>query len=342
MATGITALSKTLIGVEASPGGTTDTPTTHWRGEGKIKDRRETVFAPERVGILGGTTRTYVPRTGSEVTLEGDAKFSQLAYVFNAGVKAVDPTTDSSSAKIRTWTVQWSSTDLYASTDLDTLVVENGDNTEVQVARFVFFKEFSLSGAQGEAVQVSALGEGRAPSTSASFTTVGTTDLSNDSETILVSKGYLYIDASSGTIGTTAKSETLLSFNLKHTTGWVALPAKDGRLDFSTVKHIDDEITLDVTFEHNSVATAEKDAWKNQTERAIRLKFTGAALSSTDTYDSKTAIIDLWGKWQTFGAEGLEEQDGDNIYRGTFKAGYSATAGNKARYILVTEQSALP
>lgn len=345
MPTGVTALEKTLIGVEALAGASTDAPTTHWRGMGDIQDRQEIVFPPERVGIIGGTTRSYIPRTGSEVPLEGDATYEQLAYIFNAGIYAATPSTDASSAQIRTWNIQYASTDALATTDLNTLVVEHGDNIDVEVARHVFIREYTLSGRQGEGMTVSAIGQGRAPSTSSAFTAVGTTDLENPAETILFSKVALYIDDSTGTIGSSQKSETILDFSFRHTTGWVAMDAKDGRLDFSGIKHIDDEIMLDVTFEHNSAAVAEKAAWRAQTERAIRLQFTGTALTTTDgaaTYDTKTFRMDLYGKWQTFGPEGLEEENGDNIYRGTFKVGYSPFAAKKATLVLVNEVTTLP
>ena len=127
------------------------------------------------------------------------------------------------------------------------------------------------------------------------------------------------------------------------TSGWVTVDAKDGRLDFSTIKRTDDEIMLDVTFEHSNVAETEITAWRNQTERAIRLKFTGATtFTTTDTYDTNTFIMNLYGKWLTFGAEGLEDQNGDNIYRGTFKVAYSSAAGAKASFVVVTEQATLP
>ena len=342
---GVTALEKTLIGVEALAGATTDTPTTHWRGTGKIKDRQEVVNPPERVGKIGGTTRSYIPRTGSEIPLDGDATFEQLAYIFNAGIYTVTPTTDASSGITRAWTVQAASSDPLATTDLSTLVVESGDNNESETARYVFIREYTLAGAQGAGMTIAAVGQGRAPTTNTAFTAVGDTDLENPAETILVSKGYLYIDPSTDTAGTTAKSETLLDFSFKHTTGWVELPARDGRTDFSSIKHIDDEMMLDVTFEHNGVATAEKAAWRAQTERVIRLKFLGSALTTTDagaTYDTKALVLDLYGKWQSFGAEGLEEQDGDNVYRGTFKVGYAAAPAKKAVITLVNEVATLP
>lgn len=345
MPTGITALEKTLIGVEALAGSTTDVVTTHWRGTGKIKDTREVMFPEEKVGRFGGTTRSYIPATGSEVTLEGDATYEQMPYVFNAGVYLTTPTTDASSGLTYTWNVQTASTDAFQTTDLGTLVVESGDNVGVEIARYCFVKNIVMSGKQGEALMVNADLEGREPTTSASFTAVGTTDLENVASTILFSKVRLYIDDSTGTIGTTQVSETILDSTLNFKTGWVALPAKDGRLDFSSIKRVHDEITLEVVFEHNASAETEKGNWKSETERAIRLMFTGNALTTTDagaTYDAKAFIIDLWGKWSSFGAEGLEEQDGDNIYRGTFRAGYSAVADNKARFIIVNELSSLP
>jgi hypothetical protein len=245
-----------------------------------------------------------------------------------------------------TWNVQTSSSDPLATTDLTTLAVEHGDNTAVEKVNYAFVREYTETGRQGEALMISATLESRSPSTAASFTAVGDTDFNNPAQTILCSMVSLSIDPSSDAAGTTAKTETYLEHSLKHTSGWVALPARDGRLDFSNIKHIDDEMMLDITFEHNSIAVAEKEAWKNQTERVIQLKFTGNALTTTDggaTYDTYTYICNLYGKWQTFGAEGLEEQDGDNIYRGTFRIAKAESGGAyKATFILVNESSVLP
>lgn len=342
---GVTGLEKTLIGVEALAGSSTDVVTTHWRGIGKIKDRRETVFPNEKVGKLGGTLRSYVPRTGSDVPLESDAiSFEQLCYIKNAGIYLTTPTTDLSSGVTRQWTVQHSSSDALSTSDLATLVVESGDNNAAEISRYVFIREYTESGKQGEALTLSAMGEGRDPST-ATFTAVGDTDLDNPCQEILCSMVRLYIDDSTATIGTTQQTETYLEHSFKHTTGWVALPARDGRKDFSNLKHIDDELLLDLTFEHNGFAVTEKAAWRAETERAVRLEFIGNALTTTDagaTFDTYIYRMDLYGKWQTFGAEGLEEQDGDNIYRGTLKVGYSAAAGKKAIFTIVTESATLP
>jgi hypothetical protein len=343
MATGVTSLEKTLIGVEALAGATTDIVTTHWRGMGKVKDRREIVRPPERVGKIGGTTRSYTPRTGSEVPLDGDATFEQLPYILNAGIYLATATTDTGSGYVRQWNVQAASSDPLATTDLGTLVVESGDNNDAEIARFVFIREFTIAGRQGEGMSIAAVGEGRDPST-ATFTAVGTTDLENACETILFSKVSLFIDDSTGTMGNTQVSETILDLSHKHTTGWVALPARDGRLDFSNIKHVDDEIMTDMTWEHNANASTEKAKWRAQTERAVRIKWEGTALSSAGTYTYKTLQIDMVGKWQTFAVEGLEEQDGDNVVKGTFHVGSSSvgSAYGKCTYVVVNELATLP
>lgn len=345
MPTGVTALEKTLIGVEASAGATTDTVTTHWRGIGKIRDRLEVVYPPERVGRIGGTSRHYIPVTGGEPYLEGDATFEQLLYLFNAGIYLATPTTDASSAITRTWSVQSASTDPVATTDLGTLVIESGDNNDLDIARFCYVRELNLTGKQGEAMQLTATLGSRAPSTSSAFTAVGSTDFENPAETILFSKVGLYIDDTTGTIGATQKSETILDMTLRFTTGWVPLEAKDGRLDFSNIKRIDDEIMLDVTFEHNGVASAERAAWRAGTDRMLRLQWTGNAISTTDSgvsIDTKLFRMDLYGTWTTFGPEGLEEQNGDNIYRGTFRVAYVPVAAKKADFTIVNEVATLP
>lgn len=345
MPEGISALGKTQIGVEASAGGSTDAPTTIWRGTGVGKDNLVITHPPEKIGIYGGSTRSNIPATGGEVMLEDEATFEQLGYIFQAGIKSVSPTTDASSAKIWTWAVQQGDSDPHATTDLGTLVIEVGDNIQAEIHRFGFVRDFSLSGAAGEALKLTANIETRAPAT-ASFTT----GLSIPTvETINFSSGALYIDDSTGTIGTTVKSQTLLDMNLQMTaTGWKSVKSKDNRLDFAFIKRVDDATMLDITFEHNSIAVTEKAAWRAKTERAIRLTFLGTALTTTDagaTYDTKALVIDLYGTWDTFGAAGLEEADGNNVYKGTFRVAYAsgaATDAKKLSFTIVNELATLP
>lgn len=339
MVNGIKSLRKIQIGQEAALGGSTDIASTVWRGTGVLQDNRETTFPSEDIGLLGGTTRSYVARSGGEITLEGDATFEQLPYILNAGIYETTPTTDTDpgSGYIYPYTVQLTSTDAIASTDLQTLVIEGGDNNEVEIMRAGFVREFSLTGSAGEALQVSATVQGREIAGGQSYTA----GLSIPTvETILFSKGKLYIDNTTGTIGSTLVSNTLLNAEFNMTTGWAGVVTADGRIDFSFIKRVADEITMQLTYEHNGTATTEKAAWRNQTERAVRLLFQGTALSSAGAYTYKTLIIDCYGKYESF--DSLGEQDGNDTVSAAFRVAYSATAGAKCAVTVVNELPALP
>lgn len=339
---GIKALRRIQGGAE-SVAGTSVPATFMWRGTGTMKDNRETTFVEEDIGLLGDALRTYVAKTGGELTLDGVASFEQLVYLYQSGIYKTTPTTDTSSAQIWTWNTQISSTDAIATTDLQTYTFEFGDNQQAEYMAYCFNREYKLSGTVREALMANATMEGRTVTTT-DFTP--TTDITlGTPETILFTNASLYIDnvTSSTDLGQTLVSQTLFQAELNHMTGWKGYPAADGRTDFSFIKRTKDEITLALTFEHNSSAVAEKSAWRNQTERAIRLKFTGNTLSTTDSgavYNEKTFIIDLIGKWETF--EPLTDNDGNDQVVGTFRAGYSTAAAMKARFILVNELATMP
>jgi len=336
---GIKALRRVQIGPELSPGATTDVATTIWRGMGVIKDNLEITFVEEDIGILGGANRTYKGKTGGEIELSGTATFEQLPYGFQSGIYATTPTTDTSSGLTWTWNVQSLSTDPIATSDLQTYVIEGGDNQQAENMHYCFTKELKLSGEAGAAIDLSMTLEGRdvAPTTFTAGLSIPSV------EDILFSKGLLYIDQTSDAAGSTLKSNTLLKMDLTYTTGWVPVFAADGNTYFSFVKRQSDAITLDITFEHDGTSVAEKSAWRAQTERVIRLKFAGNALTTTDagaTYDTKILLIDLYGKWESFDA--LSDMDGNDTVVGKFKVGYSATAAKKCVFTVVNELSSLP
>ena len=334
MTNGILALRRVQIGQEASAGGTTDIASTIWRGTGVLTDNRETTFPDENIGILGGTTRSYVAMTGGQIDLEGDATFEQLPLLLNAAIYKTVPTSDSGSGFEYEWTVQNFSTDPIETSDLQTLVIEGGDNNEAEIMRYGFVSELGISGNAGEAVTVSATIQGREISGGQSFTAGLTIP---EVETIIFTKGKLYIDPTSDTIGTTLVSQTLLGAEFNMVTGWQSVMTADGRKDFAFVKRAADEITLQLTYEHNGTATTEKAAWRNQTERAIRLQFEGNALSSSGTYSTKLLIIDLWGKYEQFDA--LTDQDGNDTVVANFRAAYSSVGANKCVITVVNEEA---
>ena len=330
---GIRAFSKVQLGKETTPG-TNVAATTVWRGTGFIKDDIEVTFPEETIGILSGTDRTYVSKYGATLELSGDLTFEQFGHIGNAGIKNVTPTTDTSSAFIWTWNFPIQTTDAVATTDLTTISVEGGDNQQAEEFSYGYVPEFTIEGNAGEAATITAVVKGRqVANTTFAAATVPTV------ESVLVSKGYMYADPVTDTVGTTALSQTLLAFSLSVATGWKEIQAADGSLDFSFIKQTMPEITREVTFEHNATSVAEKGYWRNQTPRQLRLKFLGSALTTTDagaTYDTKTFIVDLVGKWESFDV--LDEQDGNNIVKGTFRARYNSNVATYfARFIVANE-----
>lgn len=340
MAQGIKSLRQIQLNREDVQGAAT-TDFTPWRGTGTLEDTRTVVFPEEDIGIFGGTDRQYTPKTSGQLVFDAaPATFEQLPHLFDAGFYNATPTTDTSSAFIRTYTLPISSSDVKDSTDLMTYSIKAGDNEEVEQCHFGFVSEMSLSGTAGEALMVTATMQTREVTTDGDgFETVSIPTV----EEILFSKGSLFIDATDTDHGTTQVSKTLIAASLDIDTGWTAVDTADGNSYFSFIKQVQPEITLNVTFEHNDDAIAEKAAWRAGTARLIRLEFEGTALSTTDaaaTYDTNTLRIDLAGKWEKF--DKLGERDGNDIVTGTFRARYNATAAHYAVFTIVNETETMP
>lgn len=333
MATGIKLLRKVQMGLEATKG-TAVPATALWRGLGTIEDARELKFTEENVGYLSNTDRSYIGKLLAKIGLDGVATFEQLPYILSAGIEDVV-----------TGAVDGVGTDKLYAYDLPTTTkntikaytLEGGDNQEVEEMEYCFVEEFSLSGKPGEALEVKSSWLGRQAVVSSFTGAIGLPTV----EDILFSKGKLYIDvAGAGTVGTTLKSGTFLGMDLKIKTGWVPLWTADGDLYFTMHDCIGPEITLDITFEHDGTATAEKVAWRAQTGRLIRIEFKGSAVATPGTtHSNKLLRIDLAGKWEKF--EKLDEQDGNDIVTGKFVPRYSEAESMFGQILVVNELSSL-
>jgi len=330
---GIKALRKIQLGAETTAG-TAVAATTIWRGVGTMEDKREVVFPDEDVGYLSGVDRTYIPKLLAVLSMdETPATFEQLGYILEAGVKKVTPSQDGTGSDyIYTYTLPTT-----AVNTIRTYTIEGGDNQQEEESPYFFVDSFKLSGQAGEAWKMSANWQGQQV-TASSFT--GSLSLPSVEE-ILFSKSSLYIDAAGGTIGSTQKSSTFLSASLDVDTGIQPVFTADGNLYFTFTKSTQPEVTLDITFEHDGTATAEKTNWRNETARQIRILAQGSSVSTAGTtYSVKTMNIDLAGKWETF--EKLGERNGNDVVAGKFRARYNSTAALFAEILLVNDLSALP
>lgn len=329
---GIKAFRKIQLGRETTAG-TQIAATALFRGHGTIEDQRELTVVEEEIGFFSGGDRTYIAKLLAALSMDDTpATFEQLPYILEAGVKAVQTgASGGGSAKLYTYTFPTSTPNTLA-----TYTIEGGDNQQEEYITYSFVDQFKLTGKPGEAVMMSADWMGREV-TNGTFT--GSIAIPTV-EDILFSKGKLYVDAVSGTQGTTQLSNTFLGMELSVKTGVTAVFTGDGNLYFSFTKAVKPEVTLDITFEHDSNSVTEKTNWRNQTARLIRVQFDGTALSTAGTnYSNKALRIDLAGKWQKF--DKIDEQDGNDIIKATFAARYNATASKFAEIVVCNELTAL-
>ena len=323
---GIKALRKIQIGKETTAGTKVDADIV-WRGTGSIHDNMELIFPKEDIGMLVPAGRSYVARYEAGLTLdEVEATFEQLPHLFEMGIESVTPTGTTSFTY--TYVMPFASTDLVASTDLATYTVEAGDNVAEEEFAFGFARSIQLTGSAGQAVMMSAEIVGRQVEPGTFTTGIALQTV----EEILFSKGKLYIDNVGAFPATTQISNQLLGMSLSINTGWLPVYTADGALYFSFIKQTTPEVTLQITFEHDTTAVAEKAAWRAQTPRIIRIKFDGS--------DGKSLAIDIAGKWESFDV--LGEQDGNDIVSGTFRGTYNATVGGMFQVAIANLLAALP
>jgi hypothetical protein len=316
--------------------GTPGTATGLWRGVGTIEDTRETVFPEEDIGYISGVDRSYTPQLGAALTMDATpATFEQLPYLLSAGIaNTTSGSADGAgSGKIYLYTLPTTT-----SPTLQTYTIEGGDNQEAERMEYAFVQMFQLEGKQGQAITMQADWVGRQVTLNAFSTQPATPTV----EEMLMGKAKLYIDAVSATYGNTQKSNTLMAVTYKHATGWQPImPTGDGNLYYPSIKLVAPEVTLEITFEHESTAAAEKAAWRAGTARLIRLLVQGTALTTAGTtYTHKTLIVDLPGKWESFNK--LDEDNGNDIVTGLFRSRYNATVGDAGKVVVVNEVASLP
>lgn len=325
---GIKAYRKLQMGPESTAGTTTDA-TSIWRGTGTIQDNLMTVFPTEDIGILTGVDRSYISRYEAQLSLDQtEATFQQLPYLFEMGMYSTTSTTDAN-GYLYTYTMPTATSDAKASTDLGTYQWEGGDNQQCESFNYGFVRSFNLSGEAGGALMMSAEIIGRQVATDTFTASLSIPTV----QEILFSKGKLYIDAVKEWPATTQKSNTLLAMDLSVNTGWTPVYTADGNLYFSFVKQVQPEVTLTLTFEHDSTAVAEIAAWRAGTPRLIRISFDG---TTTAYY----LYLDLAGKWDNF--EKIGERDGNDIVVGTLRARYNSTVTGMFRAIIGNGLEALP
>jgi len=329
--------SKVQLGREGTPG-TEVNATQIWRGPAGFLDEQQTlVFVDEHIGSIPGKDRTYIPQVLAGIAFpDTPATFEQLTTLFAAGIQDDTPAADGAgSGKIYVYQPPVDNVQP-AISFIKTYTIESGDDEASERATYCVPAEFTLAGAMGEALMVSSTWFGRQaePTTKTVLWTL------LDAEDILSQKATLYID-NAGSLGNTPITDVVSQFDLSVKTGWQPRFTAEGELFFSKAIYTRPEILLNIVFEHETQAIAEKVLMRAQTARSIRLTFDGSALASAGTtYTFKTLQIDLAGKWETF--DTISESDGVSEVAATFRARDNDTENMFAKFTVVNESAGYP
>jgi hypothetical protein len=163
-------------------------------------------------------------------------------------------------------------------------------------------------------------------------------------EEALSQKAQLFIDdAGTGTMGTTAITNTLLSWELTCTTGWKPKFTLDNNALYYAFHYFDKDsfsAQFTATFEHNATAVAEKAEWRNEVVRLIRLDLLGATLGTPGAFTNKTVRLDLAALYTEWSA--LDFDEGNSIVNITAEVGYDETEALGSSITVVNNLTSIP
>lgn len=332
---GITGLKQFQLGKEVTSGVPVSC-TTYLRGETFGKDESKPEYPPEDVGIISGVGRSFIAKQDGTVPLvETPATFEQLPYLLNAGIRGVAGVADGPGTDF-IYTYPLPSNTVYTPY---TYTARVGDNQQAELWTACFAEEITIKGEAEKAWTMAATFRGW-PGGPTTFT--GSVAIPTVSESIF-GLGSLWIDAVSGTIGTTQKTNTFRGFELKISKIYVARWAGNATNKYYTHLNMNGkpEITCTFKLEHDTTAVAERAKTRARTPLLLRMQTQGAALGTAGTaYTKKTIRINLAGSY----SEPEEYSDDDGTTGLTFKFvnHYDVTAGFRGEVIVANELSALP
>jgi hypothetical protein len=328
---------KVQLGRETTAG-TAVAATAIWRGiGGMLRDDRKVTIVEELIGVALPTDRSYIAELGAILEMAPTpATFEQIPHLFEAGIKAVGTGATDGSGSNRVYSYPVGKTSLNT---IKTYTIESGDNQQGEEAEYCFVSELTITAEPKKAVMMSANWMGRQV-TNASFTGA----LSAPTVEEILPKGAFYLDAVSGTYGGTQKTQTLLQFSLKLTTGWRPKWSIDnGQIYFDFVYFDRDsyKVEVEATYEHNSDAVTEKTAWRNETPRLMRVQFPGSTLTTAgSTFSTKLLRLDLPIKYTE--VEALDAADGNSIIKMKAMSGYNESAAEALTCTVVNELTSVP
>ena len=336
---GVKTLRRIQFGKETTAG-TLVAATTRWRGTGLLKDIHEVEETNEEIGIIGGADRTDIVKVGGSVELASSPlTFEQLPYILAMAFGGpVTGTADGvGTDKIYTTTIPTTS-----QPTLVTYSIEGGDNFEVETLNYAHCTKFSITGAPGKPVMLSASLQGQQVARkSGGFTGAATVPAVTQA---LFQKSKVYLDAIGGSAGTTQVANAVLGYKIDVSINTVWKYTADGNLYPSFPVYTDHEIKGEITFEHDTAvdgSTGAKVDWRAQTPKMLQIKIEGDTVATGGTtYQKKTILINLPIKWKV--ADPLGDMNKNDTIKMQFRSRYNATAATAGSIVVVNELTALP
>lgn len=334
---------KIQMGREATAG-TAVPATTIWRGEGgMLEDTRETVIVPELIGVVMPSSRTYAGKLGGQLSMASTpATPEQLPHILNAAIAAVATgTADGSGGTgyVRDYALSASAVNTIAPYTLET-----GDNAGAERMQYSFVNEFTLEAVAGQAVMVSSTWHGRTVAPNAFTGALTAPTVSH----LLASNSTLAIDNAAADWGDTPLTAgNLLSWKLSVTTGWRGKWTVDSGQLYFLFHYFDRDsfnAELELKFEHDTAAIAEKAAWRANSTRLVQIITTGDAYGTAGTgtvfSGYKGLRIRFPGRYTKFNA--LDSEDGNSILVATLNGGYDEISAKLLGILVANEIQIMP
>jgi hypothetical protein len=325
---GLTGLRKIQIGEESTKGNAV-AATAALLGKLSVEDKFTQHSPEEDRGSLIKPYRSI--KTGDEVGLsfEGDCTFEQLIYFLHMGV--LGNVTPSASGSENTWTFTPAKT---AAGTFDSFTIEYGDDVQAFETEYCMASKISLSGGMNAPVtlKVDMFGRQIATTTFTGSITPPTV------ETALGQKSKLYIDNEDGTVGTTEKSSTLISWTYDIETGLYVNRYGDGNLYFSAYGENGAKATLEATVAFNSGVNTERANCDGATQRLMRVEITGTTIDA----NPREIDLDICGVYVPGSFKLLEERDGEDVVSFTLESRDSANYGKGFEVTVVNDVASLP
>lgn len=329
---GAKALGRVQFAQEAVAG-TAVAAEERWRGIARFpKDARGKEQPEENIGFTSQTSRQHDLFLLAEMEFpETTATFEQLLHLLEASVMTATPVQDGAgSGYIYQYDMPTGD-----AVNIKTYTLEGGNNKHAERMEYGLVKEWTLAGRKKETLKMSAMWEGRQ---TADFTFTAST-ITPAVQAIKFQKSKLYIDNVGGTLGATWIQNSFLDFSLKYTSGWYLSHVGDGEMYPKFAEFVGAKAELTLTLLHNATTKAERDLWKLNTPRKIRIQSVGetAFVTPGSVYTYPTLNIDLAGVYTAFDPPN-DEDEGANVYKVTFQVGYDSTAGFAFRITDVAEK----